>query len=56
MMLKIRKRERRGYSKEADGYDKWTEFQVVDGRKVLGRYELLSQAEAALEALQKANA
>lgn len=41
---KIRERQRRGYSREAGGYTAWNEIQVVQGRKVIGRYDLISQA------------
>lgn len=51
--IKIRERNRQAYSREADGHDRWTEFQVVEGRKVLGRYELLSQAERAVSEILK---
>lgn len=44
MAKKIRLRERCGYSKEAGGYAAWFEFQVVDGRRIVGRYEMLSHA------------
>lgn len=43
--LKIRKRERRGYVKEAGRHSAWTEFQVVDGRRVIGRFDFERQAE-----------
>lgn len=44
-MLKIRRRERRGHCKEAGGYRGWTEYQVVDGRKIVRRFDMRSQAE-----------
>jgi hypothetical protein len=47
MPKKIRVRERCGYSKEAGGHAAWVEYQVVDGRKIVGRYELLSHATKA---------
>jgi len=43
--LKIRVRDRRGYSREAGGYDVWTEYQVVEGRKIIGRFEIRDHAE-----------
>lgn len=41
----IRERHRRGYVREAQGYTAWTEWQVVDGRKVVGRHDFREQAE-----------
>lgn len=43
--LKIRQRERSGYVREAEGYQVWTEYQVIQGRKIIGRFEIESQAE-----------
>lgn len=43
--LKIRYRTRRGYAKEAQGYTSWGEYQVVDGRKVVGRFDFEDQAQ-----------
>lgn len=43
--FKIRVRSRRGYSKEAQGYTGWDEYQVVSGRKIEARFEQLSQAQ-----------
>lgn len=43
--FKIRYRSRRGYTREAGGYTGWNEYQVVAGRKVVGRYDLLEQAQ-----------
>lgn len=43
--LKIRQRERSGYVREAEGYQIWTEYQVVQGRKIIARFEIESQAE-----------
>lgn len=51
--LKIRLRDRRGYSREAGGYTGWSEYQLVRGRKIIGRYETLKAAEAALIAASK---
>ena len=48
--LKIRERQRRGYSREADGHAQWTEYQVVEGRRVLWRAELPYQAERFIDA------
>lgn len=42
--MKIRYRHRRGYVREAQGYSGWTEYQVVDGRRVVARFDLLEQA------------
>lgn len=48
--LKIRKRERRGRPREAFGdYAAWTEYQVVEGRKVLLRFDTREQAERFIE-------
>jgi hypothetical protein len=44
--FKIRFRERRGHSREAGGYAAWTEVQVVEGRRVVGRFDLEHQAQA----------
>lgn len=44
--LKIRERELRGYVREVGGYGGWREFQVVDGRKIIGRFEIREAAEA----------
>lgn len=41
----IRERQRRGRPKEAGGdHIEWTEVQVVQGRRVLARFDLESQA------------
>ena len=37
--LTIRKRDRRGYLREVGGITGWTEWQVVDGRKIIKRFE-----------------
>lgn len=37
--ITIRVRERRGFVREAQGYDGWTEYQAVKGRKILYRAE-----------------
>lgn len=50
-VAKIRKRSRSGYVKEAGGYTGWDEYQLVSGRKILSRHELLSQAVKAVEKL-----
>lgn len=42
--IAIRKRSRRGYLKEANGYSAWEEWQVVQGRKVIGRHEHRDEA------------
>lgn len=47
MALKIRERHLTGYRREAGGYTGWHEWQLVDGRKVVGRFDLYEQAEAA---------
>lgn len=47
--LTIRHRHRRGYVREAQGYTAWEEWQLVEGRKVIGRYDLKEQAERARE-------
>jgi hypothetical protein len=44
MKKTIRYRHRCGYAKEAQGYASWTEYQVVENRKVIGRYDFLYQA------------
>jgi hypothetical protein len=49
--MKIRKRELRGYAKEAQGYTSWIEYQVVDGKRIVKRFDMLSQAEEFLAAL-----
>lgn len=41
----IKLRRRRGYLREAMGYTAWDEYQVWGGRRIVGRYELLSQAQ-----------
>lgn len=41
---KIRLRHRRGYVKEAGRYLQWSEYQVTNGRKVIGRFDLETQA------------
>lgn len=47
MELKIRFRHRRGRPREAYGaYTTWTEWQVVDGRTVIARFDLEEQAKA----------
>ena len=51
--LKIRFRERSGYSREAGGYIGWGEYQVVDGRKIIGRFDTLGQAESFVEKTAK---
>lgn len=44
--LKIRLRSRRGRPPEAQGdYMVWEEYQVVDGRRVIGRFDLEEQAQ-----------
>jgi len=43
-MVKIRYRSRRGYVREAAAYTGWNEYQVVDGRRVIARYDTLKQA------------
>lgn len=50
--LTIRERERRGYVREAQGYTAWTEYQVVEGRKILSRHDTLDQAEREIAALK----
>lgn len=40
----VRERIRRGYSREAQGYAVWHEYQVVQGRRVVGRFDLERQA------------
>ena len=52
--LKIRYRHRRGYSREAGGYTGWYEWQVVRGRRIVGRYDLESQAIKARDAMLSA--
>lgn len=50
MALFIRERNRRGRPREAYGeHVAWTEWQVVDGRKVLSRWDFQHQAKADLE-------
>lgn len=51
--LKIRLRDRSGYSREAGGYTCWSEYQIVRGRKIIGRYETRKAAEEALIAASK---
>ena len=41
---KIRLRQRRGHVKEAGRYMAWEEYQVVDGRRVVGRFDFVYQA------------
>jgi hypothetical protein len=43
--LKIRGRERRGYSPEVHGYSVWFEYQVVEGNRVVFRGETRAEAE-----------
>ena len=44
--LKIRRRVRRGRPREAYGeYQVWDEYQVVEGRKIVKRFELREHAE-----------
>jgi len=45
--FKIRMRTLRGYLREAQGYTAWDEYQVVAGRRIVGRYEMLAQAQRA---------
>lgn len=55
MPLKIRERERRQASPPggADMHRQaWTEFQVVDGRKVIGRHDFRHQAEKHIEKIE----
>jgi hypothetical protein len=47
MTKKIRYRERRNASPKEGHRQAWDEWQVTDGKKVIGRYDLLSQATAA---------
>jgi hypothetical protein len=47
--LKIRLRERRNASPKDGCRQAWDEWQVVDGRKILSRHDLESQAKAWLE-------
>lgn len=49
---KIRYRHRRGYSKEAQGYIGWGEYQLLDGARVIGRYDFEDQAERAMRELE----
>lgn len=51
-VVKIRVRNLSGYSREAGGYIGWTEYQVVRGRKIIGRYETKSAAERAIRNMQ----
>jgi hypothetical protein len=46
--FKIRHRQLRGYSKEAQGYIGWYEWQLVEGRKIIGRYDTERQAVKAM--------
>lgn len=43
----IRYRDRVQASRSAGLRQSWGEYQVVDGRKIVGRYDLLKQAVAA---------
>ncbi len=43
--MKIRFRTRRGYVKEAQGYSSWDEWQVVEGRKVVARFDHEHEAQ-----------
>ena len=44
--MKIRERHRYTASPKAGFDTEWIEFQVVDGRKIIGRFDLREQAEA----------
>lgn len=52
MTVKIREKIRRCASPKDGLRQKWTEWQVVEGRKVLSRHDTEAQAQTALDKLQ----
>lgn len=40
----VRERNRRGYVREAQAHRSWTEYQVLDGRRVVRRFDVERQA------------
>lgn len=56
MALKIRERHRRGYVKEVGGYTGWHEWQVVEGRKIIARFDMEHQAMEFVEKRKNAGA